>query len=424
MSESKKLFAILRVTKLHQHTLYIVHKHNYREMDVPNAQEGIENIHWTHDGSDKTIPQLVRAKLKEYPDLRIQKNSVLAMEILLTASPEFYKENTAEKIDEWERASKQWLMKEFGDNVVQISTHYDEKSPHMHCIIVPIKMKAKRKRQNKAQKKVNELGDAYESMSLCANHIFTKESLTRMQTEYAISVKKFGLKRGVKGSKDTHVSMKVLRAKTAELKLATDQVIEQKIELKKAAVALNKKTENMNEKQANRENKLKAKVEVDNAKIIEFNEKAVNARQEFKDSIVEIINEKAQLTSSILQFHKEVRDERAEIKNEHAAIISAQNKHRKKVEADNAKVIHASEILSEQEQKSKTFIDAYFSPFLTNLDIAFSQVGPQRIKFLKSKLDEFDENLFKHRDNIPVDVSTHINKRLNTLRPKKSSLKY
>ena len=45
-------------------------------MDVPNAQEGIENIHLTTDGSDKTIPQLVRARLKDYPDLRIQKNSV------------------------------------------------------------------------------------------------------------------------------------------------------------------------------------------------------------------------------------------------------------------------------------------------------------------------------------------------------------
>ena len=306
MSESKKLFAILRVTKLHQHTLYIVHKHNYREMDVPNAQEGIENIHWTHDGSDKTIPQLVRAKLKEYPDLRIQKNSVLAMEILLTASPEFYKENTAEKIDEWERASKQWLMKEFGDNVVQISTHYDEKSPHMHCIILPIKMKAKRKRQNKAQKKVNELGDAYESMSLCANHIFTKESLTRMQTEYAISVKKLGLKRGVKGSKDTHVPMKVLRAKTDELKLKTDNVIEQKNELKKYVVVLKKRSKNENEKLTIRELKLEAKVEVETAKIIKAIENNSIALNEIK-------NENEKLTNRERKLKAKVEVERAKI---------------------------------------------------------------------------------------------------------------
>ena len=100
------------------------------------------------------------------------------MEILLTASPEFYKKNTDEKIDEWETASKQWLIEEFGDNVVQISTHFDEKSPHMHCIIVPIAMKIKVKRQTKAQKETNELRENYSSMSLCANDIFTKESLT------------------------------------------------------------------------------------------------------------------------------------------------------------------------------------------------------------------------------------------------------
>ena len=87
-------------------------------------------------------------------------------------------------------------------------------------------------------------------------------------------------------------------------------------------------------------------------------------------------------------------------------------------------MIHASELLSEQEQKSKSFIDACFSPLLTNLDIALSRMGPQGIKFLRGKLDEFDENLLKYRDNIPSDITNRINKRLNILRPKKTSLKY
>lgn len=421
MSESDKKYVILRVKKLHKATLNRVHKHNYREMNVPNAKEGIENIHWTYDGSDKTILELINERLEQYPGIRVQKNSVLAMEIILTASHSFFEEKIDEemddkakkkikdklkkKTDEWESVSKQWLMSEFGDCVLQITTHNDEKSKHMHCMIIPVKMKTKMKRQTKSEKKAGELREFYESMSLCANDIFTKESLTRMQTEYANSVEKFGLKRGVKGSDAIHVPMKILRAETAKLQLEKNNVIEQKNELEKDVVALKEEVKNQRQKIANTLQNFNAEIEVENEKIKNENEKLSVYRKKLKDV-----------------HYKHVKLQNT-LKNKHEKLIVERGDFQKEKAVENEKINEAYELLSGQEKESKTFIDACFSPLLTNLDAAFSDMGPQGIKFLRDKLEEFDENLVKYQGNIPVEVSTHLNKRLNTLQPKKLSLK-
>ncbi len=330
MSQSKVPFAIVRVKKLSKKSLGKVHAHNNREMPVLHAKNGVENICWTHDGSDRSTGELVEEKLDQYPDMRIQKNSVVAVEVLMTASPEFFEKNSKENTDKWYRESVKWLKRKFGKRVVQIFYHLDEKSPHIHGIVIPINPKTKTRRRTKAQVDNKEPGITYKVMSLCANDIFTPDSLRKMQTEYANCVKKFGLRRGLKKSGATHTKVKEYYAKIVELP---------------------------------------------------------------------IVNHKINVMKEILKNETE------------------------KVEAKGIEFELANKTLKSIHKKTKDIIDAYFYPFLRDLEDLFTSSGPQKVKRIKSMLEELDENIVKLQDDIPADITNRINKRLNTLQPKKLSLK-
>lgn len=66
-----------------------------------------------------------------------QKNAARAIEAVLTAS-----KGSFETVDEWQkylRVCREWAEHKFGsENVLQWNTHYDETTPHLHMILMPI----------------------------------------------------------------------------------------------------------------------------------------------------------------------------------------------------------------------------------------------------------------------------------------------
>ena len=382
MSESKKPFAILRVKKLAKHSLWKVHAHNNRDMLVPHAQKGIKNTSWTHDGSDKTTAELVQEKLAQYlnkkiknQNMRIQKNSVVAMEILLTASPEFFEDKSSKEVDEWLVDSKEWLMKKFTHRVLQITTHFDEKSPHMHCIIVPINYKIKTERRTDEQRAANELGVQYKVMSLCANDIFTPDRLRKMQTEYANCVKKFGLRRGLKKSGATHTSVKEYYARTAELPEVKRKLKVKKKELDDCEVSLKIKQEeikkvtegilNLQKQTTNEEKHL------------------ITLQQMAKEKVDEEVQKTNKLKTTLENIQASIKLEKDRLD---------------KVEArKNGLEIEINEI-----------IDIYFHPFINHFENLLSNLTPEAISFYKEKCREFDENMVKLKDKIPEKLPSKI----------------
>ena len=111
------------------------------------------------------------------------------------------------KLDEWCNDSIQWLQATFGkDNVVAAHLHMDEKTPHIHAAVVPIvtgeRRKAKKEQadgKRKYRKKTN-------SVRLCADDLFNRQSLIAYHDNYARVMAKYGLQRGVRGSEARHTT--------------------------------------------------------------------------------------------------------------------------------------------------------------------------------------------------------------------------
>ena len=111
------------------------------------------------------------------------------------------------KLDEWCSDSIQWLQATFGkDNVVAAHLHMDEKTPHIHAAVVPIvtgeRRKAKKEQadgKRKYRKKTN-------SVRLCADDLFNRQSLIAYHDNYARVMAKYGLQRGVRGSEARHTT--------------------------------------------------------------------------------------------------------------------------------------------------------------------------------------------------------------------------
>lgn len=74
------------------------------------------------------------------------------VQIVLSASPEYFRTDEqgpgewhAGKLREWRRATMKWLKKEYGDDLVHVSMHLDEDTPHMHILVVPTYSKKPRR---------------------------------------------------------------------------------------------------------------------------------------------------------------------------------------------------------------------------------------------------------------------------------------
>ena len=139
------------------------------------------------------------------------------------------------ELDEWCNDSIQWLQATFGkDNVVAAHLHMDEKTPHIHAAVVPIvtgeRRKAKKEQtdgKRKYRKKTN-------SVRLCADDLFNRQTLIAYHDNYARVMTKYGLQRGVRGSEARHTTTmqyyRDLKKKNETLETETRLLQEKKAE--------------------------------------------------------------------------------------------------------------------------------------------------------------------------------------------------
>lgn len=182
-----KCFAIMRVSKL-KSPLSVLRllRHCTREAVTPNADAELTPLNTVEHGP-KTAREGV-ARLRELLPAKVRKNGVLAVDYMITASPEKLAEMSREKQDRYFQAALEWVISKHGvANVMSAVVHRDEKSPHMHILVVPIDPRGK----------LN-----------CRHFLGGSQALSAMQSEFASAVQPFGLERGIKGSKARHQTLK------------------------------------------------------------------------------------------------------------------------------------------------------------------------------------------------------------------------
>ena len=180
-------YAILRTEKLKSmQSVRRSLKHSFREQETPNADptRTPENTHIGAKTAEEAIEK-IKARLPE----KIRKNGVLAIEYLVTASPDDLHAKSRKEQDAYFSDAKKWLEEKHGaENVVYAGIHRDETTPHMYAYVVPFDSKGK----------LN-----------CRAFLGGAKALSEMQTDFADRVGiKHKLERGIEGSRAKHTKVR------------------------------------------------------------------------------------------------------------------------------------------------------------------------------------------------------------------------
>lgn len=184
-------YAIIRVGKSYKNLGQITgfEKHMERLQDTPNANPNIPN--------EIIIGgQNLADRVKEYiSDARyMTNNTVIARELLITASPDFFRGIPESELKLWVQQNIKFLKDRYGSNIIYVTLHRDEKTPHLHVLLSPKVWSEKRKCFVMSSRKL--FGDKFK--------------LRNLQTEYAnhISSTFKSLHRGIFNSKAKHIEIR------------------------------------------------------------------------------------------------------------------------------------------------------------------------------------------------------------------------
>jgi Plasmid recombination enzyme len=184
--------AIARITKLKQANLAGSEQHTDRSRTTPNADPAKQNVRLIDSSDSQSLTDLVRSRIGHQP---IRKNAVLCVEMLLTASPEYFRPGEPGRAGEWQVdrleqfqwAVQDWLTQTYGDRIVRAELHLDEATPHIHAYLVPLDERGK----------LN-----------CRGLFGDRAKLSRFQDSYAKALEPLELSRGIRGSRATYTQVK------------------------------------------------------------------------------------------------------------------------------------------------------------------------------------------------------------------------
>lgn len=156
-------------------------QHCYRERETPNAEASRtpDNEHRAAQSTSEAM-----GKLRELLPAKRRKDAVLAVEYVLTASPDWWKQASQPQQAAFFDQAHKWLADKYGaDRVIVATIHRDEITPHLSAFVVPL---------------------TQDGRLSAKEFIGSKAKMTRDQTMFAAAVAGLGLERGIEGSKARH----------------------------------------------------------------------------------------------------------------------------------------------------------------------------------------------------------------------------
>lgn len=142
---------------------------------------------------------------------KIGTNQVRIIRVMLTGTQEDMQHIVQEgRLKAWCADNLEWLRRTFGaENVVSAVLHMDEATPHIHAAVVPIvtgERRKVRKEQTDGPDKRKYRTKSASRPRLCADDVMSRVKLKEYQDTYAAAMAKYGLQRGIDGSKARHVT--------------------------------------------------------------------------------------------------------------------------------------------------------------------------------------------------------------------------
>jgi hypothetical protein len=185
-------YAVLHLQKC-KPNVHALGRHILREHTPPNADPERLSLNriLVHPGPGKSLTTAINERIAQgyKGKKKLRSDAVKAINIVLTGSHEGMKRiEELGRIDEWAEANRAWLERRYGkENLVSLTLHMDERTPHLHAVVVPLTSDGR----------------------LSAKEVVgNKYDLQRLQDDYAEQMRRYNLDRGVRGSKARHTDVK------------------------------------------------------------------------------------------------------------------------------------------------------------------------------------------------------------------------
>ncbi len=184
-------FAIIRAAKQKGGSVAASGQHNDRTRETPNADKEKKAENKLLIGDDRNVREIVTEIIDDHGG-RPRIDSVEAVELLMTASHEYFtdgrQEIIPERVDAFVEKGIKFLEEKANFGIcAKADLHMDERTPHIHAHMVPIDPKGK----------LN-----------CKYFMGGRDKLTALQDRYYEVMSPLGLERGERGSRATHTDIK------------------------------------------------------------------------------------------------------------------------------------------------------------------------------------------------------------------------
>ena len=298
--------------------------------------------------------------------------NVVADELLFTATNRFFKNMSNEDLMKWANTCMEFVYEDLGykkEQVLHATLHVDEKTPHIHCVVVPL-IKKFDKRTNTERYTISK-----------KQYIKDKIHLSQLQDKYhkRLTEKGFDLERGIKGSDNININIR-------ELKKIT----------KKLNIDLNNKTQRLSESVKDLQDKMKSN------KNVLFDKEYVKIKKDTFDTMNKVIDDATNvmnLQPKLEKVYKEVDSYTKSYQSLKRENTLYENEI-KVLEFNNNKLNKKNTELTNKINGILKAIKKFFRKLL--------QFGSELIK--EATVDEikgyFDDKIFKKKDVVDISVDT------------------
>lgn len=159
---------------------------------------------------DKRMETMRDDRKKTFRQMVDDSNNVVADELLFTSDLDFFKGMGKKQIKKWADTCMEFVYNDLGytkEQILHATLHMDEKTPHIHCVVVPLIRKFD-KRTNTEKWTISK-----------KQYIKDKTHLSELQDKYyqRLIDNGFDLERGIKNSDNEHISIKEFKKITNKL---------------------------------------------------------------------------------------------------------------------------------------------------------------------------------------------------------------
>lgn len=309
---------------------------------------------------------------KTFNQMLNKSKSVVADELLFTATHNFFNNMTRDDIKNWANICMDFIYKDLGytkEQVLHATVHLDEETPHLHCVVVPF-VKKYDKRTNTERFTISK-----------KQYIKDKVHLSELQDKYhkRLTDKGYDLERGIKGSNAQHQNVK---------------------ELKKTTKYYENKVNTLNKKLDNAINDFETKMKT--TKNILFDKEYVKVKKDTFECMNKVIME----SQKIMEFQPKIEQLFTEVERftkSHKTLEKENQNLQKEVKS----LITRNENLSEENSKLKNYIDI----ILMAIKRFFRKILQYGNEIIKAETvveikDYYDNNDFDMEDVVKISNGT------------------